>query len=85
MAGTIAFKNVNYKKAIGIWEHLQPLISKQDTALASDVAGNIAEAESLSKNKCLLLEDVWNKGLNHATPYEALMAYFNQDNLFTDQ
>jgi cytochrome c-type biogenesis protein CcmH len=51
LAGTIAFKNADYKKAIGIWEHLQPLISKEDTALASDVAGNIAEAKSLNSKK----------------------------------
>ncbi len=51
LAGTIAFKNADYKKAIGIWEHLQPLISKEDAALASDVAANIAEAKSLSSKK----------------------------------
>jgi cytochrome c-type biogenesis protein CcmH len=51
LAGTIAFKNADYKKAIGIWEHLQPLISKEDTALANDVANNIAEAKSLSSKK----------------------------------
>lgn len=51
LAGTIAFKNADYKKAIGIWEHLQPLISKEDAALASDVAANIAEAKALSSKK----------------------------------
>jgi cytochrome c-type biogenesis protein CcmH len=51
LAGTIAFKNADYKKAIGIWEHLQPLISKEDAALASDVAANIAEAKALSSRK----------------------------------
>jgi cytochrome c-type biogenesis protein CcmH len=51
LAGTIAFKNADYKKAIGIWEHLQPLINKEDAALASDVANNIAEAKSLSSKK----------------------------------
>jgi cytochrome c-type biogenesis protein CcmH len=51
LAGTIAFKNADYKKAIGIWEHLEPLISKEDAALASDVAANIAEAKSLSSKK----------------------------------
>jgi cytochrome c-type biogenesis protein CcmH len=51
LAGTIAFKNADYKKAIGIWEHLQPLINKEDAALANDVAANIAEAKSLSSKK----------------------------------
>jgi cytochrome c-type biogenesis protein CcmH len=51
LAGTVAFKNADYKKAIGIWEHLQPLIGKEDNALASDVAANIAEAKSLSSKK----------------------------------
>lgn len=48
LAGTIAFKNADYKKAIGIWEHLQPLIAKEDSALMQDVASNIAEAKSLA-------------------------------------
>jgi cytochrome c-type biogenesis protein CcmH len=51
LAGTIAFKNADYKKAIGIWEHLQPLIAKDDVALAQDIANNIAEAKSLSGKK----------------------------------
>jgi cytochrome c-type biogenesis protein CcmH len=51
LAGTIAFKNADYKKAISIWEHLQPLISKEDVALANDVAANIAEAKALSNKK----------------------------------
>lgn len=51
LAGTIAFKNADYTKAISIWERLQPLISKEDTVLMQDVSNNIAEAKSLSKNK----------------------------------
>ena len=51
LAGTIAFKNADYKKAIGIWEHLQPLISKEDARFGNDVAANIAEAKSLSSKK----------------------------------
>jgi cytochrome c-type biogenesis protein CcmH len=51
LAGTIAFKNADYKKAIGIWEHLQPIIAKDDAALEQDVANNIAEAKALSTKK----------------------------------
>jgi cytochrome c-type biogenesis protein CcmH len=51
LAGTIAFKNADYKKAIGIWEHLQPLISMEDNALMQDVTNNIAEAKSLAGKK----------------------------------
>ena len=47
LAGTIAFNQANYAKAIRLWEHLQPLINKEDAALEKDVAGNIAEAKSL--------------------------------------
>lgn len=47
LAGTIAFKQANYEKAINTWEHLQPLIDKEDAALIQDVAANIAEAKSL--------------------------------------
>lgn len=48
LAGTIAFNQADYAKAINMWEHLQPLISNEDAALAKDVAGNIAEAKILS-------------------------------------
>jgi cytochrome c-type biogenesis protein CcmH len=51
LAGTIAFKNADYAKAIKVWEHLQPLIAKEDSALMQDVANNIAEAKSLSSKK----------------------------------
>ena len=51
LAGTIAFKQANYEKAINVWEQLQPLIDKEDTALMQDVAGNIAEAKSLISKK----------------------------------
>lgn len=51
LAGTIAFKQTNYAKAINVWEQLQPLIDKEDTALMQDVAANIAEAKSLISKK----------------------------------
>lgn len=51
LAGTIAFKQANYAKAINVWEQLQPLIDKEDTALMQDVAANIAEAKSLISKK----------------------------------
>ena len=51
LEGTIAFKQANYEKAINVWEQLQPLIDKEDTALMQDVAGNIAEAKSLISKK----------------------------------
>ena len=47
LAGTIAFNQADYAKAIRLWEHLQPLINKEDIALAKDVASNIAEAKTL--------------------------------------
>jgi len=47
LAGTIAFNQADYTKAISIWEHLQPLINKDDTRLIKEVAGNIGEAKSL--------------------------------------
>lgn len=51
LTGTIAFKQANYAKAINVWEQLQPLIDKEDTALMQDVAANIAEAKSLISKK----------------------------------
>lgn len=51
LAGTIAFKQANYIKAINIWQQLQPLIDKEDSALMHDVAANIAEANSLISKK----------------------------------
>lgn len=51
LAGTIAFKQANYVKAINVWEQLQPLIDKEDSALMHDVAANIAEAKSLISKK----------------------------------
>lgn len=51
LAGTIAFKNADYAKAISVWQHLQPLIDKVDIALIKDVAANIAEAKSLISKK----------------------------------
>jgi cytochrome c-type biogenesis protein CcmH len=50
LAGTIAFKKADYAKAISVWEHLQTVI-KDDPALMTDVANNIAEAKSLSTKK----------------------------------
>lgn len=49
LAGTIAFKNADYPKAISIWEHLKPLISKENTELMQDIANNIVEAKTLLK------------------------------------
>lgn len=46
LAGTIAFNQADYTNAIGMWERLQPLISKEDTTLMKDVTGNIAEAKA---------------------------------------
>jgi cytochrome c-type biogenesis protein CcmH len=51
LAGTIAFKQADYAKAISVWEYLQSLISKDDTALMQHVANNIAEAKSLNSKK----------------------------------
>ncbi len=51
LTGTIAFKQANYAKAINVWEQLQSLIDKEDTALMQDVAANIAEAKSLISKK----------------------------------
>ncbi len=51
LAGTIAFNQADYAKAISMWERLQPLISKEDTALIKDVAGNIAEAKAFANKK----------------------------------
>jgi cytochrome c-type biogenesis protein CcmH len=51
LAGTIAFKQADYAKAISVWEHLQPLIGKEDTVLMQDVTANIAEAKLLSSKK----------------------------------
>lgn len=51
LAGTIAFKQADYVKAIKVWEQLQPLIDKEDTTLIQDVAANIAEAKSLISKK----------------------------------
>jgi cytochrome c-type biogenesis protein CcmH len=51
LAGTIAFNQADYTKAIGMWERLQPLISKEDTTLMKHVAGNIAEAKALINKK----------------------------------
>jgi cytochrome c-type biogenesis protein CcmH len=51
LAGTIAFNQADYAKAINIWQRLQPLINKDDTMLIKEVAGNITEAKSLSSKK----------------------------------
>jgi cytochrome c-type biogenesis protein CcmH len=51
LAGTIAFNQAEYAKAISIWERLQPLINREDTVLMQDVAANIAEAEALINKK----------------------------------
>lgn len=51
LSGTIAFNQADYAKAISAWEHLAPLIAKDDVMLSKEVAGNIAEAKSLSSKK----------------------------------
>jgi len=51
LSGTIAFNQADYAKAINAWEHLAPLIAKDDVILSKEVAGNIAEAKSLSSKK----------------------------------
>jgi cytochrome c-type biogenesis protein CcmH len=50
LAGSIAFAQADYPKAISHWQHLQTVI-KDDPALMSDVTANIAEAKSLSAKK----------------------------------
>ena len=51
LSGTIAFNQADYAKAISAWERLAPLIAKDDAMLSKEVAGNIAEAKSLSSKK----------------------------------
>ena len=51
LAGSIAFKQADYVKAINVWEQLQPLIDKEDAALKQDVMANIAEAKLLNSKK----------------------------------
>ncbi|MDX1914413.1 MAG: hypothetical protein SFU55_02415 [Methylophilus sp.] len=49
LAGTIAFNQKNYAKAVEVWQKLQPFIDPQDTMLIKEVAANISEAQSLIK------------------------------------
>ena len=51
LAGTRAFKQANYVKAIKIWEQLQPSIDIENIALMQDVAANLTEANSLISKK----------------------------------
>ena len=50
LAGSVAFAQADYPKAISTWEHLQTIV-KDDPALMNDVTANIAEAKSLSAKK----------------------------------
>ncbi len=47
LAGTIAFNEAQYQKAIDFWKRLQPLIGKEDELLSKEVEANISEATSL--------------------------------------
>jgi cytochrome c-type biogenesis protein CcmH len=48
LAGTVAFDNKDYKKAVEIWEHLQTTIKDSNsTELQNEVLGNISEARRL--------------------------------------
>ncbi len=51
LAGTIAYNKADYAKAISYWEHLQPLVGKDDPMLSKQLEGNIAEAKSLLAKK----------------------------------
>ncbi len=51
LAGTIAFSEADYAKAIANWEHLAPLVPKDDPMLSKQLEGNIAEAKSLLAKK----------------------------------
>jgi cytochrome c-type biogenesis protein CcmH len=47
LAGTIAFSESDYAKAIADWEHLAALVSKDDPMLSKQLEANIAEARTL--------------------------------------
>ena len=51
LAGTIAFNKADYSNAINNWEHLAPLVPKDDPMLSKQLAANIAEAKLLSAKK----------------------------------
>jgi cytochrome c-type biogenesis protein CcmH len=51
LAGTIAFNQKDYSKAISNWEHLAPLVPKDDPMLSKQLEGNVAEAKSLLAKK----------------------------------
>jgi cytochrome c-type biogenesis protein CcmH len=51
LAGTIAYNKADYTKAIGSWEHLAPLVPKDDPMLSKQLEANIAEAKSLLAKK----------------------------------
>ena len=51
LAGTIAFNNKKYSQAISNWEHLAPLVPKDDPMLSKLLVANIAEAKLLSAKK----------------------------------
>jgi cytochrome c-type biogenesis protein CcmH len=51
LAGTIAFNKADYSKAIANWEHLVPLVPKDDPMLSKQLEANITEAKSLIAKK----------------------------------
>jgi len=51
LAGTIAFNNADYNKAIISWQHLAPLVPKDDPMLIKQLEANIAEAKLLLAKK----------------------------------
>ncbi len=51
LAGTIAFNDAEYQKAIDFWKRLQPLIGKEDELLNKEIEANISEASTLLAKK----------------------------------
>ncbi len=51
LAGTIAYNKADYNKAISSWEHLAPLVPKDDPMLSKQLEANVAEAKSLLAKK----------------------------------
>lgn len=51
LTGTIAFNKADYANAISRWEHLAPLVPKDDPMLSKQLTANIAEAKSLLAKK----------------------------------
>ena len=51
LAGTIAFNNADYNKAIISWQHLEPLVPNDDPMLSKQLEANITEAKLLLAKK----------------------------------